>query len=645
MKSHTALRTSALLLLLAAVATISLAQTAPAVRGERAGIQPDARAGDPTRSSLRARAAELAASTADAAPAWGDRKAAVRVLCEAADLLWGDDPDRARSWLERAWESVGVIPEEGDNSAVARYRSSSAKSRGRGMVLAVAHRHDKELADRLLAQLEGEGGQAASRSSRGIFDDKTPRIEQLLNLSIALVGTDPDGAARLAELSLADGISFRLQSVLLALRERDQGAADRLFDAALRRLAARPEELDEAQIIASYLFTPGRVIGVGGDNVAAAAVSTRRPTAGRTPAEADPVRTRRFLNVVQWNLLSSPAPSMTRNPSLQAQEIVSLAGTLEDRFKFYAPDLWTPVAQRVTAVLPDLAPRDISLPQSVKERLEIGTSTAAVPAELNRLYVDGLEEAAEKEVDPVARKFAYIRAALATPPSDLPRGLSLAGRIAEDTLRKRISSFLTYRAALAALEKGQPGEATELAQGLEPLPQAVVYIAAAQRLNKERQSGESDAHAASRKARAAELLAAAEKMLKGSEGSREALQVRLGLVSALAPLDTRRALYSLGEIVTDVNRLDSFDPVDAAPPQVVGLYGLPIQSSLPILRGSFSLKDAFSPLSRIEFEESLYIAGKLKAPSTRGICIMEIARGILAGDDSLGRQHASGPLR
>jgi hypothetical protein len=417
-------------------------------------------------------------------------------------------------------ELAGELTDETEDTVVARFRSNSPKARGRGLVLAVAQRRDKAFAEHLLQQLTDEEPPSSRESRQGIFDDKTARSEQLLDLALAVVKSDPDAAARLAELSLADGISFRLQSVLLALREQDKAAADRLLDSALGRLASQPHEPSEAQVIASYLFTPGRVAGVGSDNVTAMAVSARRPSEGGTPIEVDSVRARRFLNITQQNLLSSPAPSATANPALHAREIVFLAGTLEPSFKLYAPDLWTPVEQRMAAVLPDLVPPpDSGLPRPVRKRLESGNSTSAGGAELNRLYVDGLEEAAEKEPDPVARKFAYVRAAMATSPDDLPRGLSLAAKIGEGDLRKRVSSFLAYRAALAAIEKGQLGKATDLAPTTEPLQHALVFIAVAQRLGT-RQCDEDDVQAASRKARAVELLADAEKVLKRTGGGR-----------------------------------------------------------------------------------------------------------------------------
>jgi hypothetical protein len=640
MKTYNVLRISSVPPLLLAAVSVAVAQGGDLLRNARqpAAAEAPALAGRAASSLLRARAAELAAATADAAPAWGDRRAAVGVLSAAADLMWGDAPDRAREWLRQAWALAGELPDKAGDGAAARFRSSSPRRLARALVLAVAQRCDGVLADDFLARLGAEKEESAAErgAKRAAFDDKSARSEQLLNLALSVVNTDPDAAARLAELSLADGVSFRLQSVLLALRERDKGAADRLFDSAMRRIAERPDDLSDAQVIASYLFTPGRVVGVGADSNTVMAVGARHSALGFTPAEADPERARRFLNIVQRGLLSAPAPSLTAVPGVRAREIANLAGSLEEGFRLYAPDMWTQVAQRVTAVLPDLAPRDAPLPQPVMERLAFGASAAAGEGDLGRLYVEGLKEAAEKETDPVARKYAYVRASLATAPDDLSRGLSLAAAIGEEGLRNRVSAFLTYRASLAALEKGQLDKATALAAGLEPLQRALVCIAVARRLAAPT-AGEDQAQSAARRARAADLLSDAEKALGEGASSDKALHVRLGLVAALAQLDAQHALALLDGVVADINRADVFDPDDAGAPAVGGLYGLPVQSPQPAALGGFGLKDAFGPLSKVDFEGSVYVANKLKAAALRGVCLLEIARGVLAAEQSAKR--------
>jgi hypothetical protein len=414
------------------------------------------------------------------------------------------------------------------------------------------------------------------------------------------------------------------------LRSRDLTAANRVFDAALNRLATGFANPSEGQVIASYLFTPGRVFGAGSDNTTALAVGTQAPASERTPAEIDPARARRFLAVMQKILLTLPAPAATANPSQSAQEFVTLAGSLASGFKLYAPELWQPIEQRAAQMTPDLkaASADRWTPSPVREKLK-SAAPGADEKEINRLYVEGLEEAAEKETDPIARKLAYVRAALATTPESLERGRSLASKIDEAELSEQVVSFLAYRAALWSLEKGGLDEAVKLAAEARPVQRAIVLIAAAGRLSAE-SAGEGEEQVIARRFRALDLLSEAEKLLGRDDLPSAAVRVRLGLVAALAALDAPRALEVLRSVVSAINRTESFDPADTSAPRIANLDDSSAQSLLPRIRSGFGIKDALTPLARADFEGTVMTAGKLTAPAVRGTCMLEIARSILS---------------
>ena len=624
-----------LLLLLALLATSgahSFAQEKSRPRGKKAGeTKEDVQSGGLRESQLqlRLRARDLAASTAEEALKWDDKQAAVRVLAQAADLLWADAPDRSRAWLTQAWEMTGVVTEEAADNATRRYRNNSPQSGARASVLAVAQKRDRPFADRLLEQLADDKEISRHESRRGIFDDRSARSEQLLNMALAAVERDPGMAAGLAERSLVDGVSFQLQSFLIVLRSHDINAANRVFDAALDRLATGFAHPSEGQVIASYMFTPGRVFGAGSDNTTALAVGTQAPVSEKTPAESDPARARRFLSIMQKILLSMPAPSTTANPSQSAQEFVTLAGSLANGFKLYAPELWQPIEQRVAQVMPDLAPAsaDHRTPSPVREKLK--AAAGADEKEINRLYVEGLEEAAERETDPIARKLAYVRAALATTPDTLERGRGLASKIDEAELREQVVSFLVYRAALMSLERGRLDEAVKLAAEARPVERAIVLITAAQRMTAERPD-ENAEQAIGLRFRALDLLSEAEKLLRRDDLPSAALRVRLGLVAALAPFDAPRALEALSGVVAAVNKTDSFDPADSNAPRIANLDDSSAQSLVPRIRSGFGFKDALTLLARADFEGTAMTAAKLTAPAVRGACMLEIARSILS---------------
>lgn len=579
---------------------------------------------------LRARARALVASTADESLKWDDRGAAVRVLSQAADLLWDEQPDRARTWLTRAWDLASELASENTDSATRGFRNNSPQAGARATVLAVAGRRDRQLADRFIEQLTTDQEQSRFDSQRGIFDDRTARSEQLLNMALASVESDPALAASLGERSLIDGISFQFQSLLLNLQARDPAAANRLLDAALGRLATSFSNASEGEIIASYMFTPGRVFSAGHGNKAAMAVGSQTPLPPKTPAEADPVRTRRFLSIMQQIMLSLPAPSATADPAQSALEFSTLAGSLAGAFNRYAPELWTPIQQRLTQVVPDLAPASTEhkLPSVVNDKLQAGRAAGASEKELNRLYVDGLEEAADKETDPIARKLAYAQAALATDAEDLERGRRIAAKIEEDELRTQVSSFLVYRAALLLLEKGELDQAVSMASEAKPMQHALVLITAAQRMSAAPPE-KNEVQATNRRLRALNLLYEAEKLLKQNDLPAEALRIRLGLVAALAPLDATHAFEVLSNVIAAINLTDGFDPTDASAPRLTGLDGLQRQIPAPRIRSGYGLKDALAPLARVDFEGSVMAVGKLQAPAVRGLCMLEIARGIL----------------
>lgn len=265
-----------------------------------------------------------------------------------------------------------------------------------------------------------------------------------------------------------------------------------------------------------------------------------------------------------------------------------------------------------------------------------GSTNGASEEEINKIYVESLEEAASKEDDPIARKLGYVQAALATKPEDLARGRNIAAKIEEAELREQVISFLMYRAALVALEKGKLDEAITLASEAQPLQHAVILITAAQRIVAEKPKREEVWQKSIRNLRALNLLYDAEKLLKKDDsGSSDALRSRLGLVAALAPLDTIRALDVLGGVVISINKSDSFDLNDSGAPRPVGLDGFTAQSLLPRVRSGYGIRDALAPLARADFEGTVSVVKKIDAPAAQGEALLEVAKTILdAGKDN-----------
>ncbi|HEV7890148.1 MAG TPA: hypothetical protein VGP08_05895 [Pyrinomonadaceae bacterium] len=623
----------AALLLLAALESPAIGQEAALAKGSAGAERASASAAESDESPLRAQARQIITSVADDAPKWDDGRAAVRVLSKAADLLWDEDPARARSWLTRAWEMSGKVRDDGDVRSAVRVRGT-AHARARSEVLAVAQGHDAKFARQLVDTLSDEAEEADDGARRGPFDDRTARSEQLLNLAAATVESNPAAAEQIAERSLADGISFQLQDVLLRLRAHDPNLANRLFDSALRTLATTFSQPSEGQILASYLFTPGRVMAVDAQSRVNVNVNPLAPALAMTPAQADPARARRFLTVMQQRLLAMPPPSTTANPSAYAQDFITLVRSLSGAYGKYAPDLWVPLAQRMTQFVPDAAAvRRSPAPDAASARASAAPGLSE--AERHQRYMDDLEEAADAETDPVARKLAYLKAALNTDASELERGRRIASKIEEKELRDQVVSFLSYRAALGALEKKRAEEAVNLVSGARPIQKAIIFISAAQAIAAERPKGETEWQAGARSLRVLELLAEADKLLKGeAEGSVEALRVRLGLVAALAKADSVRAYGSMGEVVNLVNGMKSFDFMETTVPRVPELGEPTAELLLPQIGGGYGITDAFRALASADFPGSVQMANRLNAPEGRGVVLLEIGSSVLKSKET-----------
>jgi hypothetical protein len=573
----------------------------------------------------RSKAVYLVEQTASEAVLWDDREAAVSALTQAADLLW-DENLKARVWLTKAWDLIEKIDERENSEELRQIWRGSQGSRLRTIVLNVALRRDSKLADCFLQKLELS--QVDDKAERGAFDDHTARSEQLLRLAMNAIETNPALALNLAERSLGDGISFNLQTVLLRLRQKDVGLANRLFDSALARLVNGPTAFSDHQVLASYLFKPGQVPARLPDgNVTVAVVQTQLPA--QSPAEFDPARARSFLIVVHRRLLAEPFP--LKEQSQAAAEFILLTNSLAQPFQMYAPDLWVGIQARTQFAA--AAPKAWAKPNAeVTETVREAARNGAPAEEVSRLRVDALEKVAEKEFNLLARKLRFAEAALATAPKDFERGKGLANRIEnDDKLHQQIVAFLYYRAALTCFAENDLEKAEELALKIpSSLERALTLIAVAQKLAAVKpQSKEETWTSGMAHQRAVELLFEADKSLKREDASPNIAKVRLGKTAISYLVDSSQALIDFEQAIAIINRLERFDPTDEGAPRL-GIEGFSTTKfTVPRVSFGFGFRNALEPLVTEDFDRTAAAIDGLASPSVRGLCRLEAARQIL----------------
>jgi hypothetical protein len=575
----------------------------------------------------RAEAVNLVVRTAAEAPQWNDKRAAVLVLTDAADLVWDDTPDQGAKWLGKAWELIEQVSDSPRNEKLKEFFTRSERTELRTAVLNVARRHDGELADKFLKQLSQN--EPNEKNNKGAFDDRTARSEQLLQMAQQVVNSNPDLAFVLAERSLADGISFSLQNVLTSLRNRSVELANRLFDLALLRFSSGAPDPSEAEVLAGYLFQSGFTFSTNSNGQTILVVNPAQQNLAAV-ALTEPRRAKGFLIAVYEVLLTRPVAIDSPDGKLRAQQILVLAGRLAGQYDAFAPEL----GQAARGFLAEL--RHQILPEAETGDLQPTTRTASANRESTKhltneeiyeKHISDLEEKADKQNNPIARKLAYVEAAVTTNPDDYQRGKRIAEKIEDDDLRSETISFLLYRGALFLVDKGKTEKAAEIVPQISDVPQrAVIEIIMAQRLLSSKSEKNGPGELSFVQQSAFSLLNDVDRDLKKAEPTVVAAKILLGKTTVLAKLDRDQAVASLGQAIQMINRLDKFDIRDGSAPNL-GLSAFSTSgATVASPRIGFDLRSAIEPLLNTNFEELLTIVETFTAQEIRGIGRVEIAK-------------------
>ena len=576
----------------------------------------------------RLRAISMVAQTAEEATLWDDYRTAVDVLADAADLIWDENPTVARRWLRRAWALIDQIPESPKNLKLKDYYTHSDRTVPRTIVLRAARRHDERLAEEFLKQLSQENFK--DKKERGAFDDRSARSEQLLMLAQQIVDTDPEQAFYLASTSLADGISYNFQNVLTRLRTKNLTLADQLFDRALARFSSGPADPTEAEVLAGYLFLSGFTFS--SNTSGQVILSVNMAQRNQSPVfKTEPQRARNFLVAAYQTLLTRPIPIETPQGRERAQRVLVFGNRIVGHYDALAPEFAVPVKAFLTYLQSQLLPAGDNGPFGGPNRSNSSSETTTKLRTKEEIYdtrLTQLEEKADKETDPIARKLAYVEAALAPTPQDYRRATRIAAKIADDTLRLDVVSFVLYRAALYFVGKGDIETASEIAPKVsDGLRRAVVRIGIAQRLMAEKPSAEADpSHLSWEQQRVFDLLSDVERDLKTQDPSAKVAKILLGRTALLAKLDSEQGFISLESAIATINRLQTFDPKDGAAPDL-GLGASEVSgATVNVPPVGFSLRSALEPRVTTDFEQLAGIVERLKLKSPRGVARLEVAR-------------------
>jgi TPR repeat protein len=586
----------------------------------------------------RVAAIGLVERTAAEAPLWDNKKTAVEVLVDAADLLWDENPPQSAKWLLRAWSLIDQVSDAPSSDHLKDFFTRSERVELQTAVLIVARRRDPELAEKFLAQLAEK--KSDEKKGGGAFDDRTARSEQLLRLAQQAVDANPELAFTLAERSLADGLSYSLQDVLARLHKTRVDLAGRLFDLSLARFGSFDTDPSEAEVLAGYLFQSGFTFSA---NASGQTIMVVNPSQQSEPpvAPREPQRARGFLTAVYQGLLARPVSLDTPEGRQRCQQILVLGRRLAGPYYTFAPEL-APSAQGFLAQLQHQLSPDgeaASLGGSSQASATNGNSTKSLTGdEIYEKHLTELEDKADHENDPIARKLAYLRAALTVKTRDYQRARRTAEKIADDDLRADVVSFVLYRAALLFAEKSETETALEIAPQIsDGQRRAMVRITIAQCLlakSEKTHAGELSLG----QQRAFELLSDSEQDLKKEEPSVNTVKIQLGRAAVLAQLDKARALLALEQAVQMINKLDKFNLRDGSAPDLSLGVSAASAATVSTPKLGFDFRSAINPLICSDFEEIKAVADRLTAKDVNGVGHLEVAKLYLRQNNDFARK-------
>lgn len=586
----------------------------PSVQGKPTSPKRDeADSKDQIQQRLMTRVREVLRTIAENSKQWKDASAAARAQAQVADLLWESEPDAARIYLAQAWATASSVEEAKQERS--RFRNESARDGVRRDVLLIARRRASDLAKQWLKQMAQEAEDAHDSEPRGVFDDRTARSAVLLQMALQTADNDPQAAADLAVDSLQDGVSFGLQQVLIKLQEKSFDLAQKVFRAALNRVQTSglidPSEL---LILYSYLYSPGRIVAANtGDNRGSRqlAISQNRPLI-TAAARLNPALASEFLNVAVDVLLKTPLPSTTADPQSAARVQLSVINALITEMSRQLPERAAALQSRAQQI--EAEAHYSTTPTQPRTDLP-----APQPGETSKDYadrrVDLLEKAAENETFQLNRDIAFAKAALATTVERYERGLSLAGKIDDETLRVGVKNWLVYRAALNLIKAGEASEAYELnAKNADPLQRAAVLVIAAQKAVKDKDL-----------IHARQWLDEARVLVGKAEADENRTRIAFGIVAAYGQFDKLMALQTFSEAVRLLSQTSTVSDDDRAP-LVRRFSGVSTLADFTYGTNGFGLKAAIKTFAPEQFEDVLSAINGISSPEARGTAVIALCQ-------------------
>lgn len=551
---------------------------------------------------------------ADQARASDNLAFAARAQAQAANLLWMQDADRARSIYKRAFQSLMPGPStksrddadrvDASQPSVVRTPSPADKLQLRSELLRQIAARDPQLAEDLARNLaesieSSKNGCADSASSDCASNagslPRTPlgtvanksredaeRCELLMSAALQIVDRDPQQAMAFAQMSVALGLSSNLARLLTLMRAVDAERADLLFSNAMARLERSPQvDLTEVHTLGSYVVS---VVNSG----------------SQQPLSKPLVL--RFLNFAFDQIArreAAPPTSVRRDDSAA---LYFIGRQLTDLFARYLPYRLDQLQRYVS---------DDS--GSYEEAIDAGSIKASAP---NDIALDAIEA-----TDPVERDSLYARAALAwLARGEVKEAQTSALKISDPVTRDRVLVQIVRRHASEKRIEDAVGLARRITDEIARV-ELLVMLSGAARASKDN-------------VRAAELLDEAGACSLKARPSLERARSLVMIASSFSAFDTARSFEVLQSAVKAINDIikqqeDSKDALSPSGTRAASPQEFPLDELY-----AASIESTLAALAKADFDGALALARQLPGEEASVIAQLAVCGGGLAEQPS-----------
>jgi hypothetical protein len=524
---------------------------------------------------------------------YDDQALRARLGAQVADVLWPSNPDRARDLIIGAFDDAITVKVD-----------LSKRYSLRREIIAVARRHNPELAAKLIARLDDKSDESRDRLSRDSLERISERGAHYIDSARSLLEAgDQNRAISFARRSFAEGRSSELIWFLYNLRERDRTAADKLFLEALNVLRTGGADPNDVLFFGLYLFYPGRVAaGDLSDGIVAVSYGLNFSAA----PDAQTALVRPYLQAAAEALLrfqvipGQPGP----NGSMALKRFALLQ--LLPLFQRYEPKLFGEISTQLTALGSYEAPTDNS-----KEEETPNISDPSTSETIKNI---------EKLNSPKERNHYFFTAAKqAVDMGDFERAKALASRLEIGDLKRATIELIGFNEARTSIKRGELDEAAKIASTkLSQERSAVIYAQLAsawlERSNYARANEE-----------ASDAVAAATR----TEDRAQRARVHIYLASGWVKRDALRAFEFIEAAVKDINAAEQFDSTDD---QITFKIETPLAVQTFVLSQGVGLLSDVSQLAAVDFLRTLYLARELRPAAPRALSIIAACRVALSAN-------------